>query len=236
MSARISLISTCRKVGDVRTGGQLKDHEGLGFKTAAFFARRAATVKIYGGMRESPKDSSVIPMLYIAPAFGMLTGSPMHILLYFLLTLHILTCLLIVLVVLMQRPRSEGLGAAFGSGMTDNIFGAQTTHVLAKFTTYLGGTFFVLTLALAMVYSHIYNGESQINKQLMSMPEPKAAAATPAPVDKPLPAASAATATPAPVAPAVASTPAQAPVAVPATPAPQPVAPLAPATPAPTTP
>ncbi len=159
----------------------------------------------------------------------------MHILLYFLLTLHVVVCLLIVLVVLMQRPRNEGLGAAFGSGMTENIFGAQTTHVLAKFTTYLGGAFFLLTLGLAMVYSHIYNGESSINKELLSLPEPKAAAATPASVGAALPAESAPTATPVSNPPAAAAVPATAqPAAAPdTTPAAQPVAPLAPAAPAP---
>ena len=29
---------------------------------------------------------------------------------------------MLVLVVLMQRPRSEGLGSAFGGGITDNVF------------------------------------------------------------------------------------------------------------------
>lgn len=128
----------------------------------------------------------------------------MHILLYFLLTLHVIVCLLMVLVVLMQRPRSEGLGAAFGSGMTENIFGAQTTHVLAKFTTWLGIAFFVLTLALAMVYSHLYSSQTPLNKELMSMPEPKAAVsptATPAASAAPVAtAAPAPTATPAPTA------------------------------------
>jgi preprotein translocase subunit SecG len=148
----------------------------------------------------------------------------MHILLYFLLTLHVLVCLLMVLVVLMQRPRNEGLGAAFGSGMTDNIFGAQTTNVLAKFTTWLGGTFFVLTLALAMVYARIYNGNTTLEKELMAMPKPAAAAAspTPTPVGTPLPAepsptaaapavSSAATATPAPEASATPTPPNAAP-------------------------
>ena len=31
------------------------------------------------------------------------------------------------LVILMQRPKSEGLGAAFGGAVTENLFGAQTT-------------------------------------------------------------------------------------------------------------
>jgi preprotein translocase subunit SecG len=137
----------------------------------------------------------------------------MHILLYFLLTLHVLVCLLMVLVVLMQRPRSEGLGAAFGSGMTENIFGAQTTHVLAKFTTWLGIAFFVLTLGLAMTYSHLYSSQTPLNKELMSMPEPTAAAAaTPAASAAPV-----ASATPAaPVEPAASATPAPSATATPA--------------------
>jgi preprotein translocase subunit SecG len=153
----------------------------------------------------------------------------MHILLYFLLTLHVLVCLLMVLVVLMQRPRNEGLGAAFGSGMTDNIFGAQTTNVLAKFTTWLGGTFFVLTLALAMVYARLYSGNTSLEKQLMNLPQPAAAAAapTPAPVAEPLPAQPSPTA--AVETPAVSSTAASAPTPeASATPAPANAAPNVP--------
>jgi len=70
-----------------------------------------------------------------------------------LLAIHVLVSLLIVFVVLMQRPKSEGLGAAFGGGMTENLFGAQTTNVLANFTRWLGGIFFFLTLVLSILYA-----------------------------------------------------------------------------------
>jgi preprotein translocase subunit SecG len=68
-----------------------------------------------------------------------------------LLVILVVVCLLLVLVVLMQRPRSEGLGAAFGSGMTENIFGAQTSSVLTKATVYLGAIFFGVTLILTFL-------------------------------------------------------------------------------------
>jgi protein translocase SecG subunit len=58
---------------------------------------------------------------------------------------------LLTLVVLMQRPKNEGLGAAFGSGMTENIFGAQTATVLTKATVYLGCIFFGVTLLLTVL-------------------------------------------------------------------------------------
>ena len=51
----------------------------------------------------------------------------------------------------MQRPKNEGLGAAFGSSMTENIFGAQTATVLTKATVYLGCIFFGITLLLTVL-------------------------------------------------------------------------------------
>ena len=68
-----------------------------------------------------------------------------------LLIVHIVVCLLMSVLVLMQRPRKDGLGAAFGGGMTDTMFGAQTTNVLQKGTVYLGGLFFAITLTLALL-------------------------------------------------------------------------------------
>ena len=68
-----------------------------------------------------------------------------------LLVIHVAICLLLALVVLMQRPKQEGLGAAFGGGLTDQAFGARTTDVLQKGTVYLGTLFFIITLVLAIL-------------------------------------------------------------------------------------
>ena len=109
----------------------------------------------------------------------------MTILINVLISFHVLVCMLMIGVVLMQRPKNEGLGAAFGGGMTENIFGAQTTHVLQKFTVWLGIIFFVLTLLLAIIYARRGTGETAIQKELLSQPVPTASpaathAATPA--------------------------------------------------------
>ncbi len=79
-----------------------------------------------------------------------------------LLVIHVLVSLLIVLLVLMQRPKNEGLGAAFGGGMTENLFGAQTTNVLQTLTRYLGGIFFGLTLLLSWLYVKETNQRSTL--------------------------------------------------------------------------
>jgi preprotein translocase subunit SecG len=75
----------------------------------------------------------------------------LSILIPILLSILVIVCVLLTLVVLMQRPKNEGLGAAFGSSMTENIFGAQTATVLTKATVYLGCIFFGVTLLLTVL-------------------------------------------------------------------------------------
>jgi len=99
----------------------------------------------------------------------------MNIFINVILTIDMLVALLMTLVILMQRPKSEGLGAAFGGGVTENIFGAQTTNVLTKFTGWLAGIFFVLTFALGILYAKRSASDSSLHRELMGMP-----AATPA--------------------------------------------------------
>ena len=91
----------------------------------------------------------------------------MNLLINLCLVLFVLVAALMVLVILMQRPKSEGLGAAFGSGVTENIFGAQTTNVLVKFTTWLAGIFFALTFALSVLYAHHSIASSAFRRELM---------------------------------------------------------------------
>lgn len=91
----------------------------------------------------------------------------MSILITTLLAVWMIVALLMILVILMQRPKSEGLGAAFGGGVTENIFGAQTTNVLVKFTGYLAATFFVLTFILSILYARRASGNSALRQELM---------------------------------------------------------------------
>src|SRR5947209_2390903 len=91
----------------------------------------------------------------------------MQILINFLLAIYVLVALLMLLVILMQRPKSEGLGAAFGGGVTENLFGAQTTNVLVKFTGWLAGIFFFLTFALSILYAHRSGASSGLRQELM---------------------------------------------------------------------
>ncbi len=117
---------------------------------------------------------------------------PMNLLINLLLAVYVLVALLMVLVILMQRPKSEGLGAAFGGGVTENIFGAQTTNVLVKFTAWLAGIFFALTFALSILYAHKSTADSAFRRELMKtqtapQPPPAPTSAKPSPVSSPAP-------------------------------------------------
>ena len=108
---------------------------------------------------------------------------PMSILINLCLASFVLVALLMVLVILMQRPKSEGLGAAFGGAVTENIFGAQTTNVLVKFTGWLAGFFFAVTFALSILYAHkSTTSDSALRRELMKSQGATQASPTAAPV------------------------------------------------------
>ena len=97
----------------------------------------------------------------------------------FILAINVIVCLLIILLVLMQRPKYEGLGAAFGGGMTENLFGAQTSNVLQTITRWLGGIFFALTLLVSWLMVKKDFNRSSLQQRLSA---PTVIPATPAPV------------------------------------------------------
>jgi preprotein translocase subunit SecG len=88
-----------------------------------------------------------------------------NILINVLLCLNVIVCTLMTLIILMQRSKQEGLGASFGSSVTDSVFGAQTSQVLVKTTVWLASIFFLLTIALAHLYAH-RGSQSEIEQRL----------------------------------------------------------------------
>lgn len=66
----------------------------------------------------------------------------------------ILISLFMVLVVLAQKSKDGGVGAAMGGGAAEAAFGAETGNVLSKATHYAAVAFFVLSFLLYL--GHIY--------------------------------------------------------------------------------
>jgi preprotein translocase subunit SecG len=110
-----------------------------------------------------------------------------------------LVCILVVLVILMQRPSANaGMGSALGGGAAETVFGGESANVLSKMTTTLTVILFILSFGL-------YLGFVAREKTAPKALDAKATAPVAAPA--------------APAAPAAAPSAPKAPVTTPAAPA-----------------
>jgi preprotein translocase subunit SecG len=75
----------------------------------------------------------------------------MRIVFILLYAIEVITCLLLVAAVLLQRGKDSGTGLSFGSSMGEAMFGAQVGNVLAKATIILGSIFLANTLLLSIL-------------------------------------------------------------------------------------
>ena len=65
----------------------------------------------------------------------------------------VLSCILLIGLVLLQRSKNEGLGLAFGAGAGESLFGARAGNVLSKATVVLGIVFMASTLILGVLFA-----------------------------------------------------------------------------------
>jgi preprotein translocase subunit SecG len=77
----------------------------------------------------------------------------MEILKVLLVVVEVVSCLLLVGVILLQKSKSEGLGLAFGSGMGETLFGSRAGNVLTKITVTLGLVFLGTTAILGILFT-----------------------------------------------------------------------------------
>ena len=69
--------------------------------------------------------------------------------------LHVLIAVFLILVVLVQSGKGSDIGAAFGGGASQTVFGARgATTVLHKLTSGLAAGFMVTSLVLAVLAGH----------------------------------------------------------------------------------
>ena len=102
-----------------------------------------------------------------------------------LILIEIISSILLIVIILLQRSKSEGLGLAFGSQMGESLFGARAGNVLVKVTVWLGIIFLVNTTVLAKIYSQGSSSKSLISES--SVPAPRARQVPfPAPVGQPV--------------------------------------------------
>jgi len=107
----------------------------------------------------------------------MIVGDISEILVPILTIVDVLVMAVLCLVIMLQKPKQEGLGAAFGSSMTDQVFGARTTDVLEKATRNLGILFIIITIGLGIVVNRSL-GSSSLVVEPVAVPTTEAAEVT----------------------------------------------------------
>ena len=117
---------------------------------------------------------------------------------YIFVVLHVIACLFLIGVVLLQQGKSQDLASAFGGGGTQTAFGPRgSANVLSRATTILAALFMVTSLALSMLRPH---DSSFLDQVAEPSPSPSAAAGRPPAAAPPV--------TSAPAVPATAPSPA----------------------------
>jgi preprotein translocase subunit SecG len=102
----------------------------------------------------------------------------MNIAYYFVIFFHIVACLFLIGVVLLQQGKSQDLASAFGGGGTQTAFGPRgSANVLSRATTILAGIFMVTSLALSILRP---GSSSVLERMPAAEASPGPAAASPA--------------------------------------------------------
>jgi preprotein translocase subunit SecG len=85
----------------------------------------------------------------------------MHILLYVFVVLHVLVCLFLIGVVLLQQGRSADLAGAFGGQGSQTAFGPRAAaNVLTRLTTWSAIIFMLTSIGLTVLYQRTTSATS----------------------------------------------------------------------------
>lgn len=78
-----------------------------------------------------------------------------------LIIIHVLVCIALIMIVLLQTGKGADMGAAFGGGSSQTLFGSTgASTFLSKATTAAAIIFMVTSLGLAYLSSHRTGGQS----------------------------------------------------------------------------
>jgi preprotein translocase subunit SecG len=98
----------------------------------------------------------------------------------FLVILHVIVCIALIMIVLLQTGKGADIGAAFGGGSSSTLFGATgASTFLSKATTVAAVVFMLTSLLLAYLASH--RAPSSVVTEPAAVVETKTTDAPPAP-------------------------------------------------------
>jgi preprotein translocase subunit SecG len=77
----------------------------------------------------------------------------MNIVQYLLIAVTVFSSVVLLILILLQKTKADGLGLAFGSGVGEALFGSRAGNILSKLTIIFACVFLASTLLLAIVLS-----------------------------------------------------------------------------------
>jgi len=90
---------------------------------------------------------------------------------YAITTLHVLVCIILVLVVLLQSGKGADLAGAFGGGATQTAFGSRgPASFLSKMTTVAAVVFMLTSISLSMISTRTDSGRSVLEETTPAAP------------------------------------------------------------------
>jgi preprotein translocase subunit SecG len=90
-----------------------------------------------------------------------------------LTVIHLVTAIAIVVLVLLQQGKGADMGAAFGGGSSQSVFGSRgSANFLSRTTGILAAVFFATGLSLAYVYTKQSSAPTSVMASENATPSP----------------------------------------------------------------
>ena len=101
---------------------------------------------------------------------------------YLVTFIHVLVCVFLIIVVLLQHGQSADIAAAFGGAGSQTAFGARAAGtVLSRATTYAAVAFMLTSITLSVMATRRGASSGSVLGNVKSAPTQKAPAPAPAP-------------------------------------------------------
>jgi preprotein translocase subunit SecG len=99
---------------------------------------------------------------------------------YFITTIHVIVCAVLIIVVLLQHGKSADIAATFGGAGSQTAFGPRgTATLLSRVTTWCAVIFMVTSISLTIFANKRHSNSAMQN--LKSSPAPTQSTPTPPP-------------------------------------------------------
>jgi preprotein translocase subunit SecG len=96
-----------------------------------------------------------------------------------LITMHVISCIVLILVILLQSGRGGGLSETFGSTSTSTIFGTNAATFLQRATSACAIIFLLTSLTLTILSSHKSRSLMEMENMRRTLPRVDGNAASP---------------------------------------------------------